>query len=125
MTSGREQRGHHGEQQAESWLKARGLAPLERNYNCRGGEIDLIMLDRTGDYGEVLVFAEVRVRAPGAQVGGLESVDQHKRRRLIHAAQHFLMEHPHFSEHLCRFDVIGIDGESGRFEWIADAFELE
>lgn len=125
MTGGRGQRGHDGEQRAESWLRARGLKTLERNYHCRGGEIDLIMLDDSGDYGEVLVFTEVRLRAVGARVGGLESVDKHKRRRLVHAARHFLMEHPDFSEHLCRFDVIGIDGESGRFDWIADAFELE
>lgn len=123
MTSNRDNRGHGGERQAESWLCARGLEVVERNYRCRAGEIDLVMLDDAGEYGKVLVFVEVRLRAPGARVGGIESVDEYKQLRLIQTARHFLAAHEHFGEHLCRFDVLAIDGDDGRIEWIADAFQ--
>lgn len=46
--------GSKWEQIAESFLRGRGLETLERNFNCRMGEIDLIMLD-----GQTLVFTEV------------------------------------------------------------------
>ncbi|HET6592353.1 MAG TPA: YraN family protein, partial [Xanthomonadales bacterium] len=42
---------------AEKMLRGRGLRPVARNYHCRCGEIDLIMLDAS-----VLVFVEVRYR---------------------------------------------------------------
>jgi hypothetical protein len=40
----REARGRHWEQLAESFLNRRGLKTLERNFNCRMGEIDLVKL---------------------------------------------------------------------------------
>ena len=48
-------RGSYWERAAESFLWARGLKTLKRNFLARGGEIDLVMLD-----GDTLVFAEVR-----------------------------------------------------------------
>lgn len=125
MSGKQGQRGRCGEQRAETWLTARGLKLLTRNYSCRGGEIDLIMLDDSGEYGPVLVFVEVRSRAPDARVGGLESVDGHKRRRLVHAARHFLAKCPDYHEHLCRFDVIAVGNDDESPEWIADAFDID
>jgi len=43
---------------AADFLAGRGLTRVERNYRCRGGEIDLIARD-----GNTLVFVEVRLRA--------------------------------------------------------------
>jgi putative endonuclease len=51
------QQGQRWEQVAEKMLRRRGLRPVARNYHCRCGEIDLIMLDTS-----VLVFVEVRYR---------------------------------------------------------------
>lgn len=120
----RRDRGERGEQRAERWLADRGLRLVERNYRCRAGEIDLIMIDPTPRDTEVLAFVEVRLRGPGARVDSVDSIDEHKQRRLISAARHFLMSHPEWREHACRFDVIGIDGDHGHLRWIDGAFDL-
>lgn len=117
--------GKAGERRAESYLLERGLKLVARNYNCRGGEIDLVMLDPNPEDTEVLAFIEVRLRGRGALVGGSDSVDERKQRRIIHAARYFLMENDIFNEHACRFDVVAIDAEADRLEWIPDAFDLQ
>ncbi|AKS42593.1 YraN family protein [Wenzhouxiangella marina] len=123
MSTLRARLGEAGEREAETYLIGQGLKLVDRNYRCRAGEIDLVMLGRGEDEVEVLVFVEVRLRGAGAQVSALESVDEHKQRRLILAARHFLMEHPDWNEHPCRFDVIALDTASDRLRWVPDAFE--
>lgn len=120
-------RGRLGERQAEAWLIDHGLKLVERNYQCRAGEIDLVMLDPNPQDADVLAFIEVRLRGPGAQVDGIDSVDIHKQQRLIAAARHFLMTRPEWSEHACRLDVIGISGAAGheQLRWIPGAFEVD
>ncbi|MEN1729137.1 MAG: YraN family protein [Pseudomonadota bacterium] len=114
--------GEAGEREAESFLRRHGLTLLEKNYRCRGGEIDLVM--RVEEDGlEVLVFVEVRLRGAGAQVNALESVDRNKQRKLITAARHFLMENPSWNEHPCRFDVVALDSHRNRLMWVPAAFE--
>ena len=46
------------EERAALWLQENGLRLLARNFRCRGGEIDIVVLD-----GECLVFIEVRRRS--------------------------------------------------------------
>ncbi|QOC23419.1 YraN family protein [Wenzhouxiangella sp. AB-CW3] len=118
-------RGEFGERQAEQWLHGQGLETIQRNYRCRAGEIDLVMLDCQDSDCHVLSFVEVRLRGPGARVDSADSVDVHKQQRLVNAARHFLMCHPEWSEHACRFDVIGIDSEEQGLRWIRDAFEAD
>ena len=50
-------RGQRVEEASEYYLQQHGLHAIERNFNSRGGEIDLVMRD-----GETLVFVEVRFR---------------------------------------------------------------
>lgn len=115
--------GERGERQAEDYLAGLGLRLVERNYSCRFGEIDLVMLDPNPSDTEVLAFVEVRLRGPGARVDSIDSVDARKQQRLVSAARHFLMSRPEWSEHACRFDVIGIDGAGGEMRWVPGAFE--
>ena len=119
----RQLRGQRGEDDAEALLQRSGLETVERNYRCRAGAIDLIMLDPASADGSVLVFVEVRLRAPGARVDAVETVDRAKQQRLIQAARHFLMNRPVFGEHACRFDVIAIDDPDRPPTWIRNAFE--
>ena len=58
-----------------------GLKLITRNFNCRYGEVDLIMRDR-----EVVVFLEVRYRKSQGFGGALDSVGVSKRERLTKAA---------------------------------------
>lgn len=114
------QRGSHWEKVAESFLNGRGLQTLERNYQVRGGEIDLIMRD-----GRILVFTEVRYRKNARHGSGADSVTFVKQRRIIHAAQFFLKRHACLPDQVCRFDVVSIGSENGRtlINWIRSAFD--
>lgn len=113
--------GSHTERSAEALLQGQGLTTVARNYRCKAGEIDLIMLDQ--DY---LVFVEVRLRSNTAYVSALESVDRRKQNKLIRSAQLFLQQHPQYSQHFCRFDVVASDHSSAiahQLLWIKDAFQ--
>jgi len=114
--------GDDTERSAEALLRSRGLRLLTRNYRCRSGEIDLIMLD--DDY---LVFVEVRLRSNLAYVNALESVERRKQAKIISAAKHFLLENPIYLQHFCRFDVVAsaqVDTPTSQLIWIKDAFQL-
>jgi len=109
-----QQVGRDAEARAEALLRRNGLDLVARNYRCRAGEVDLIMRDR-----EHLVFVEVRYRAHIGYGGALSSVGARKQRRLILAAQHYLMTSGWQGP--CRFDVVAF--ESGRDgAWVSDAF---
>ena len=118
----RRARGDAVETAALAFLQRHGLRLLARNAQARGGELDLVMLD-----GDAVVFVEVRYRATSAFGGGAASVDAGKRRRLVRAAQAFLLRHPHHADAPCRFDVIdaGGDPEAPRIDWLRDAFRAD
>ncbi|HTL14388.1 MAG TPA: YraN family protein [Thermomonas sp.] len=119
-------RGDAVEDAALAFLQGRGLRPLARNAQSRGGELDLVLLDADAG-GDVLVFVEVRFRAGDAFGGGAASVDARKRRKLVHAARVFLARHPRYAEHPCRFDVVEADGDPAapRLRWLRDAFRAD
>lgn len=107
-------RGAAAEALAAQFLQARGIRIVERNYRCRGGEIDIIARE-----GSTLVFVEVRLRRGNAFGGAAASITPAKRRRLGFAARHYLgrlgREPP------CRFDAILLDSlASERIEWLRD-----
>jgi len=110
--------GRQAEQRAFDFLIEQSLQPVARNFHCRGGEIDLIMLD-----GECLTFVEVRYRATAAFSPASHTVDHHKQRKLIRTAALFLVRNQRYSQHTMRFDVIALEGvEAESIEWIKDAF---
>ena len=97
------------------------MRPLDANYRCRAGEIDLVMHD-----GDTLVFVEVRYRRRKRFGSGAESVDRVKQHRIIRAASRYLQQHPRWADNVCRFDVVSLSGDEGdpEIEWIKHAFEL-
>lgn len=106
--------GDAGEEQALRYLEKQGLKLVERNFRCKGGEIDLVMQDGKG-----LVFVEVRKRAGNDYGGAAASVTPRKQARLVIAAQIFLQRYKMPPQ--CRFDVIAIDGST--MEWLQNAIE--
>lgn len=104
-------KGQQGEDAALAYLLRQGLVLVERNFRCQGGELDLVMRD-----GASLVFVEVRRRQGRAFGGAAASITPAKQRRLVHAAETFLLRYPRVPP--CRFDVIAID--AGRIEWLRD-----
>lgn len=123
MAADRRANGRTAEAAARTLLLKAGLTEIAANAAYRGGEIDLVMRDSTG----TVVFVEVRFRRSRAFGGGAASVDAGKRRRIVHAAQRFLQDHPTYAEAPCRFDVIDADGDPAapRLDWIRDAFRAD
>lgn len=109
-------RGQAGEARALAHLERAGLVCVGRNFNARGGEIDLIMRE-----GDTLVFVEVRQRSNARFGSALDSITAAKRGRIVRAALQYLQRH---GDQPCRFDVVGLDAD-GRIEWIPDAFRAD
>lgn len=121
----RRARGALVEAAARQHLLDAGLRLVAGNVNYRIGELDLVMLDRDRD-GDVLVFVEVRYRADDAFGGGADSVDHGKRRKLLRAAELFLLK-TRRNDAACRFDVVEATGDPAqpRLHWIRDAFRAD
>ncbi len=108
--------GSRAEEDALQFLLQEGLCLVERNYRCRFGEVDLIMLDC-----DMLVFVEVRKRKNMDFGGAAQSVSYAKQSRLIKTARHYLMKYRQAPA--CRFDVIAMEGD--RCQWLKNAIEAE
>lgn len=116
----RSRKGVHFETLARDWLSSQGLQCLHSNFRCKCGEIDLIMRD-----GQMLVFVEVRYRAGRNHGGAVATVTPAKQRRLRNTARYFLMTHPEYHHAPCRFDIVGLVGntrEGPDIDWIRGAF---
>ncbi len=101
---------------AACYLQQQGLQLITQNYRIRAGEIDLIMQD-----GASLVFVEVRMRSKATFGGAAASIDAHKQRRLILAAQHYLASLPRIPP--CRFDALLMeDAQGAGLQWLKNAF---
>ena len=113
-------RGNAAEDAALAHLLAHGLRLVERNYRTPGrggGEIDLILREPDG----TLVFVEVRARAGHSHGGAAASVGATKRRRIVRAAQHYLLSQR--TPPPCRFDVVAIEGR--HIDWLKAAFDTD
>ena len=110
----RQRTGDAAEDQALDHLQRQGLRLVERNFRCKGGEIDLILRD-----GATVVFVEVRSRASAAFGGAAASITPAKQRRLLLAAQVWLQGRRELPA--CRFDVIAVEG--GQLQWLRNVIE--
>jgi putative endonuclease len=61
----------------------------------------------------------VRSRACASHGGAAASVGGTKQRRIVRAAQHYLLRLPVLPP--CRFDVVALDG--GQIQWVKAAFD--
>lgn len=115
----RQLQGKAAEEAACHFLLAQGLRLLEKNFLCKLGEIDLILMD-----GQTLVFAEVRFRKSQVFGGAAASVTASKQRKLQRAAQVYLQRNGQTPA--CRFDVLAMtqnqDSQLICENWIKNAF---
>ncbi len=91
--------GRRGEMWAELFLRAQLYRVLARRVKTPVGEIDLIVTR-----GGVTVFVEVKARSFSHQE--LEALAAVNRRRIVNAAQLWLMRRPDLAAGDLRFDVI-------------------
>ena len=123
MATTREQ-GQYTEELACQYLENKGFKLIEKNFNCRLGEIDLIMKDN-----DSLVFVEVRYRRSNNFGSGAESVTANKQSKLIKTASLYLQQHDKYNKYPARFDIVSITGiietndmNNIDFDWIENAF---
>lgn len=112
--------GNRAERTSEKLLLNAGMRLLARNYRCKQGELDLVMRDA-----DTVVFVEVRYRRQNRWGSAAETVDWRKQKRLIAAAHHYLLTHPHLADQPCRFDVVAAEGnpaDPASYRWIREAF---
>ena len=118
--------GRTAESRALLHLERAGLRLLERNYRCRAGENDLVMLEPET---AVLVLVEVRSRSRAEFGSAAATVGLAKQRRCWLAARHLLMTRRDLRRLRARFDVVAIDspnqpGAAPVITWIRNAFAL-
>jgi len=103
LLADRELLGRWGEKRCQRFLKRKGLKTLTRNFSCKTGEIDLIMVapDRT------IVFVEVRTKADETFGSVESSITAPKKARLARTARYFLATN-NIDDRPFRFDVVTI-----------------
>lgn len=94
--------GNRGELAAERFLLRKGMVIIERGYQDKFGEIDLIAVD-----GKTVVFVEVKTRTSDQAGEPADAVDDTKQQHLTKTAQGYMKWH-RLTECRARFDVIGI-----------------
>ena len=117
----RRQFGQASEMWADQFLVAKGYRILDRNVRTEIGELDLVADDRG-----VVVFVEVKGRRTEAFGGALLAVDHRKQAKLTKLAAQYLARR-HWSEKVCRFDVVLVQGEpsvQGQIEHLQNAFDV-
>lgn len=94
--------GKRGEEIAKEYLISKGYYIVQTNFRCKIGEIDIIA--RKDDY---LIFVEVKTRINENYGKPVESISQHKVKKIIYTAKVYLsMKKQHDIN--VRFDVIEV-----------------
>ena len=95
--------GKWGQRQSERFLKRKGLKILTRNYACKAGEIDLIMVDSDRS----IVFVEVKTRADEEFTNVESVVTNPKMNRMSRTAQYFISANE-IENRPYRFDIVTV-----------------
>ena len=111
--------GDYWEKVALKYLQTKKLKLVKQSYNCKVGEIDIIMTDNG-----ILIFIEVKYRKNDEWVSAAEAVTKSKQRKIIKAAQLYLLQNKKYKNWNCRFDVVSIQGtkQDPEINWIENAF---
>lgn len=92
-----------GEKYCRGFLERKGLKTLTRNFSCKAGEIDLVMVDTD----RTIVFTEVRTRADETFSMVESSITSPKKIRLLRTARYFLATNK-IEDRPFRFDIVTI-----------------
>ncbi|MDD2851358.1 MAG: YraN family protein [Desulfuromonadaceae bacterium] len=123
VSAGNKGTGLLGEEVAANFLIARGYRILERNFRCKGGEVDIVARDPAD---KSLVFVEVKARRGLAYGVPQLAVTSFKQRQISKAALTWLSKNK-LHDSNARFDVIAIllhTDDLHAIEHIKNAFEL-
>lgn len=123
MKGGEEVRqlGRWGEKLVAEDLQRKGWTIAATNFRCRLGELDIVTENE-----RYLVFVEVKLRKNARFGAACEAVTPSKQRKLLAAAQYYLISHP--TKLQPRFDVAevyapqGVHTECPSINYIENAF---
>jgi len=94
--------GKYGEEQATKYLCSKEYKIIERNFECKQGEIDIIALDK-----KELVFVEVKTRTDNMYGEPAEAVTNLKIKHLQNTIEYYLYVRNLENENV-RIDVIEV-----------------
>ena len=94
--------GKIGEDIAIKYLQSKGYKIIERNFQCKQGEIDIVALDK-----QEIVIIEVKTRKCLEYGKPAEAVDYNKRKHIYKAAGYYLYIKK-LEKNFIRIDVIEV-----------------
>ena len=98
--------GNEAETKAAEALINDGYKIIERNYNTRVGEIDII-----AEKDKCICFVEVKYRNPRGYGTAIDAITKSKMRKILMTAKKYLYEN-NLSDADYRIDAVVIDGEN-------------
>lgn len=96
--------GYSGENLAEKYLMNKGYKILDKNFTVHGGEIDIV-----AQKDKILVFVEVKTRTSDSFGEGNESVDRHKKKRILYTIQRYIDSKIMHPDPDFRLDIVEIE----------------
>ena len=105
----RHETGRIGEDISVKYLEQIGYTIIERNFECRQGEIDIIAKDKN-EY----VFIEVKTRSSVSYGKPKEAVDTTKKKHIYRSAEYYVYL-KHLENEPVRIDVIEVYKNQGKF----------
>lgn len=109
MINQRQELGREGEDFATDYLQKQGYEIIDRNFECKQGEIDIIAKEKN-EY----VFIEVKTRQNFHYGMPCESVNERKQKHIWNATRYYIYSHK-LEDQYIRIDVIEIYKRKNRF----------
>ena len=101
--------GKQGEDEAVKYIQNQGYKIIQRNFECRQGEIDIVAKDNN-EY----VFIEVKTRQNFNYGRPVDAVTEQKQKHILKATKYYLYLHKLENQYV-RFDVIEVYKSSNKF----------
>lgn len=98
--------GQNGEKEVQEYLRQNNYIILEKNFECKIGEIDIIALDKSLKEPEI-VFIEVKTRTNCAYGMPAEAVTYIKQQHIYNTAKYYLHSR-NLEDEYARIDVIEV-----------------
>lgn len=94
--------GQLGEDIATEYLKKQNYRIVERNFECKQGEIDIIAIDKNE-----VVFIEVKTRSNEQYGKPVDAVTEYKKKHLVKAIKYYIYKNQ-IENAFIRIDVIEV-----------------
>lgn len=91
------------ETHAAAYLMRKGYQVLDRNYAYRGGELDIVAMDK-----DTMVFVEVKSVWKNGTGNPAARVNAAKQKKIWNTAYHYLFNKVHNLDQKSRFDVLAV-----------------